>query len=161
MKSLRLVLIAGMTLAAAACGGKNEPQIEEREVIYTVDGTAMKGTIAYDASLTGKRPGILVVHEWWGHNAYARKRARMLAEMGYTALAVDMYGEGKQADHPDDAMQFAGEVMQDIGAARARFVAALDTLRNHRTTDPARIAPLRRLIDAEMSVFTETAPRTR
>ncbi|MGB2957657.1 MAG: dienelactone hydrolase family protein [Bacteroidota bacterium] len=142
MKSLNFVLIVGMTLAAAACGGKNEPRIEEREVVYTVDGTAMKGTIAYDASLTGKRPGILVVHEWWGHNAYARKRARMLAEMGYTALAVDMYGEGKQADHPDDAMKFAGEVMQNMATARARFVAALDTLRHHQTTDPTKIAAI-------------------
>jgi len=142
MKSVTFVFIVAMAIVASACGKRGGPQIEEREVVYTADGTSMKGTIAYDASITGKRPGILVVHEWWGHNAYARKRARMLAELGYTALAVDMYGDGKQADHPEDAQAFASEVMQNMETARARFVAALDTLRSQETTDPANIAAI-------------------
>jgi dienelactone hydrolase len=142
MKVLVIFLATCMAIAFAACGEPARSRIEEREVVYTADGVSMKGTIAYDASLKGMRPGILVVHEWWGHNAYARKRARMLAELGYTALAVDMYGEGKQATHPDDAMKFAGEVMQNMGTARARFVAALDTLRNHETVNPEKIVAI-------------------
>jgi dienelactone hydrolase len=91
----------------------------------------MKGYLAYDAALKGKRPGILVVHEWWGHNDYARSRAKQLAEMGYTALAVDMYGDGKLADHPDDAGQFASDVKKNREQATARFLAARDVLAAH------------------------------
>ena len=100
-----------------------------KEISYTQGETVMKGYIAYDDSVSGKRPGILVVHEWWGHNDYARKRARMLAEMGYTALAVDMYGDGKTANHPKDAGKFAGAVAGNMPLAKARFEAALDVLR--------------------------------
>jgi dienelactone hydrolase len=102
----------------------------------------MKGYLAYDDKIKDKRPGVLVVHEWWGHNEYARKRARMLAELGYTALAVDMYGDGKQATHPQDAGKFAGELMQNIEGAKARFTAALDLLKKHGTVDAARIAAI-------------------
>src|SRR4030067_2731416 len=77
--------------------------------------------------------GILVVHEWWGHNEYARKRARMLAERGYTALALDMYGDGKQAHHPDDAQKFSSEVNQNEKLAKARFDAALALIKKEKT----------------------------
>jgi dienelactone hydrolase len=70
------------------------------------------------------------VHEWWGHDDYARKRARMLAELGYTALALDMYGDGKQAHHPDDAGKFSGEVRKNMPMAEARFKAAMELLKS-------------------------------
>ncbi len=76
-------------------------------IAYKINDTEFGGYLAYDDSIKGKRPGILVVHEWWGHNAYARKRADMLAKMGYTAFALDMYGKGKLADHPKDAKKFS------------------------------------------------------
>jgi len=100
----------------------------------------LKGYLAYDDSIKTKRPGILVVHEWWGHNEYARKRARMLAELGYTAFAVDMYGEGKQAKHPDDAGKFSTEVRQNMEMGKARFLAALKILKQHNSTNPEYIA---------------------
>jgi hypothetical protein len=81
-----------MTFAVAA-----QAAVQEQEVKYSADGTELWGHLAFDDSVEGKRPGILVVHEWWGLNDYARKRASMLAELGYTALAVDMYGGGKAA----------------------------------------------------------------
>ena len=87
--------------------------VQGKEVTYNNDGEILKGYIAYDDATKGKRPGVLVVHEWWGHNEYARKRARMLAELGYTALALDMYGDGKQARHPDEAGKFASEVAKN------------------------------------------------
>jgi dienelactone hydrolase len=118
------------------------PQIKGEEVSYTGGGVTMKGYLAYDANVKGKRPGVLVVHEWWGHNEYARKRARMLAELGYTALAVDMYGDGKQAMHPDDAGKFSGGLFKNFDTAKARFLAAMDTLKKHETVDPARIAAI-------------------
>ena len=103
--------------------------IVTREVSYKQGDTVMKGLVAYDDSIETVRPGILVVHEWWGLNDYARKRARMLAELGYTALAVDMYGDGKTAGHPDNAAKFSSAVGGNPELAKARFDAALDTLK--------------------------------
>ncbi len=131
---LFLVAAAGLTSAYAKAVGKN--------VDYTAGGVTLKGYLAYDESVKGKRPGVLVVHEWWGHNEYARKRARMLAEMGYTALAVDMYGDGKTAMHPDDAGKFSSEVMKNFDTAKARFEAAEDFLKKQPTVDPTRIAAI-------------------
>jgi dienelactone hydrolase len=102
-------------------------------VEYRQGDTLMKGYLAYDDAIKGKRPGILVVHEWWGHNDYARSRADQLAEMGYTALAVDMYGDGRLARHPDDAGKFAGEVKKNMDRATARFLAARNVLAAHST----------------------------
>ena len=109
-----------------------------KEVSYRTGGTVMKGYLAYDDAVSGKRPGILVVHEWWGHNEYARSRARQLAELGYTALAVDMYGEGKQAAHPDDAGKFSGALKKNMPLAEDRFKAALHLLREQPSVDSER-----------------------
>jgi dienelactone hydrolase len=116
--------------------------IQGKEVEYKADDVTMKGYLAYDDAVEGKRPGVLVVHEWWGHNEYARKRADMLAEMGYTALAVDMYGDGKTADHPKDAKAFSSAVFSDMDAAKARFNAALDTLTANETVDAEKTAAI-------------------
>ncbi len=112
--------------------------IVTREVSYSDGKTEMTGYLAYDDALEGKRPGVLVVHEWWGHNDYARSRAKQLAGMGYTALAVDMYGQGKTADHPKDAGAMSGAVMANLDQAKARFLAAKDLLESHETSDPER-----------------------
>jgi dienelactone hydrolase len=113
-----------------------------KEVTYTSDSLTMKGYIAYDDGVKEKRPGILVVHEWWGQNEYARKRAEMLAKLGYVALAVDMYGNGKQASHPDDAGKFASEVMSSLPGMKARFMAAMDVLKKDEHVDPAQISAI-------------------
>jgi dienelactone hydrolase len=131
------MLVLGITGVAAA-----EPRILGKAVDYSAQGVVMKGYLAYDESITGKRPGVLVVHEWWGLNDYARKRARMLAELGYTALAVDMYGDGKQAMHPDDAKAFSSELMKNFDVAQARFVTAMEFLKQQPTVDPGRIAAI-------------------
>jgi dienelactone hydrolase len=112
------------------------------EVSYEHNGVTFKGYIAYDNSVMGKRPGVLVVHEWWGHNAYARKRADMLAELGYTALALDMYGEGKQAHHPKDAGAFSAAVKANMAEAEGRFMAAYEVLANHKTVNKKKIAAI-------------------
>ena len=127
---------------AAGTTGERPLNIKGEEVTYEADGISMKGFIAYDANRTGQRPGVLVVHEWWGHNEYARKRASMLAELGYVALAVDMYGDGLQADHPEDAGKFSSAVFQNIEGAKARFTRAMETLKAHDATDPDKIAAI-------------------
>lgn len=119
-----------------------EVALEGREVTYNTDSTQMKGYIVYDKNITTKRPGIVVVHEWWGHNDYTRDRANMLAALGYTALAIDMYGNGKQAAHPQDAGKFSGMVMQNIDEAKARFDAALEVLKSDPSVDKNHIAAI-------------------
>ena len=128
------LMFVWITAAQAAIVGE--------EVNYKADGTVMKGYLAYDDSIKDKRPGVLVVHEWWGHNPYARKRAKMLAELGYVALAVDMYGDGKQAAHPDDAGKFSGEVKKNMPVAKKRFLAAMHVLKKDRHVDSDHIAAI-------------------
>ncbi len=104
----------------AACSMNSQAEISTKELTYRINGNDYTGFMAYDAK-KGKRPGILVVHEWWGHNAYARDRAKQLAHEGYTAFALDMYGEGKLADHPNDAKAFMSEVTSNMSLAEQRF----------------------------------------
>ena len=117
-------------------------KVKGTEVTYASDSTNLKGYIAYDENIKEKRPGILIVHEWWGHNSYVRERADMLAELGYTAIAVDMYGDGKQANHPDDAGKFAMSVMSNLPEATARFNAAMKLLQEHESVDSEKIAAI-------------------
>ncbi len=117
-------------------------EIKGEEVEYKANGTTLKGYLAYDDSINGKRPGILVVHEWWGHNEYARKRADMLAELGYTALAVDMYGEGKNTKHAEDAKKFMTDVMSNMEVAQKRFGAAMDFLKAQPSVEPDKMAAI-------------------
>jgi dienelactone hydrolase len=127
MKTIVAAVLLVLFAAAA------QATVVGEEVSYRAGATEMKGYLAYDDAVTGKRPAVLVVHEWWGHNDYARMRARMLAAMGYTALAVDMYGDGKTADHPQDAGKFATAVNSDMEQRRSRFLAAKAVLEQHPT----------------------------
>lgn len=142
MKTL-LIKLAVFTWILSVVGvTAAESKIQGKTVEYSAQGVVMKGYLTYDDNIPGKRPGVLVVHEWWGLNDYARKRARMLAELGYTALAVDMYGGGKRAIHPGDATKFSSEVMKNFDVAKARFMAAMDFLEQQPTVDPTRIAAI-------------------
>ncbi|WP_115461782.1 dienelactone hydrolase family protein [Winogradskyella aurantiaca] len=119
-----------------------EVKIKGEEITYTADSISMKGYIAFNENQKGKRPGIIVIHEWWGHNDYVRERADQLAEIGYTAIAIDMYGDGKQAEHPDDAGKFAMSVFSNLPEATARFNAALELLKQQESVDPEKIAAI-------------------
>ncbi|MEZ5318932.1 MAG: dienelactone hydrolase family protein [Vicinamibacterales bacterium] len=134
---------------AAAAGGAATPvaaapraPVASREVSYQHDGTPFTGFVAWDAEARERRPGVLVVHEWWGHDDHARFQARRLAEAGYVGFALDMYGDGKFAEHPDDAQQFSQEVMSREGVALARFNAARAVLAADPHVDPDRIAAI-------------------
>lgn len=132
-----------MCLALFLSANAAYAEIIQEEVTYSgKDGIDLKGFIAYDNATKDKRPGVLVVHEWWGHNQYARDRAKMLAELGYVAMALDMYGEGKQAHHPEEAQKFSSAIAQNMDLAKARFQAALDVLKANPHTDAARIAAI-------------------
>lgn len=138
MMRFSYVLTASLLLATTGASAA----LKTETVTYNSNGTELKGYIAYDDSIKGERPGVLVVHEWWGHNEYPRERARMLAEEGYIAFALDMYGEGKTADHPDTAGKFAGEVRKNMDVAEARFRAALEELKKHPLSEDDDIAAI-------------------
>ncbi|NKC17157.1 MAG: prolyl oligopeptidase family serine peptidase [Gammaproteobacteria bacterium] len=106
---------------------------------YQAGDATMHGHIAYDTD-AGARPGVLVVHEWWGLTDYLQRRAQMLAELGYTALAVDMYGGGQVATAPDAAGALMNGVLGDMNLATQRIQAAYDALAGSEHTDASRMA---------------------
>lgn len=136
------LFIAALTTGCNATMDSKAKALATEQVTYTVDGKTMKGYLAYDANSKKQRPGVLVVHEWWGLNDYVRKRADMLAGLGYTALAVDMYGDGKTADHPKQAGAFATAVRENWAEGKERFLAALQVLRQQPSVDPNHIAAI-------------------
>lgn len=116
--------------------------IKEDSVSYTLDGKNYKGYVVYDSINKDKRPGVLVVHEWWGLNDYSRGRAKQLAELGYIAMAVDMFGDGKQGDDPAAAQALATPFYQDPTLAKTRLDAALNKLKTYSQLDTANVAAI-------------------
>ncbi len=116
--------------------------IKKEDMSYEVKGVKHSAHIASGAKEGEKKPGIIIVHEWWGHNDYARSRADMLARQGYVAMSIDMYGEGKQAHHPDDAGKFAKQATKNFKLAKKRFTTALNILKKRDDVDPDKIAAI-------------------
>jgi len=137
MKNKLLLCIALLTFSINALAA-----IQSKEVKYEVDGISLTGYVAWDDSVKGKRPGVLVVHEWWGHNDYVRKRAEDLAKLGYVGFALDMYGDNKLAQHPTDAGTFMQEAMSRFDVMQARFAAAKNELSKMEQVDASKIAAI-------------------
>src|SRR5215472_230804 len=114
-------------------------EVKTKEITYKEGGTELQGFLAWDDAAKGKRPGILVVHEWWGHNEHARNQAKRFAKEGFVAFALDMYGKGKVAEHPTDAQKFMQEALKDPATMEARFKAALEILKKEPNVNPAKI----------------------
>ena len=133
----------GLAMAAVLLSqSPGNADVKTRELEYRQGETVLQGFIAWDDAARGKRPGVLVVHEWWGHNEHARNQARRLAEAGYVGLALDMFGKGKVATHPQDAQAFVNEVTKDPAVLAARFNAALEQLKRDPHVDTTRIAAI-------------------
>ena len=152
-KRLPAAAAAGILLTTAACNSNNSKkadkdektnamQIKEEAVTYSADTVTMNGFVAYDASTDKKRPVVLIVHEWWGVNDYTRSRAKQLAELGYLAMAIDMYGNGKQGDNPEMAGQLAMPFYKDPAMAKARFDAALAKVKLMPQADTNQVAAI-------------------
>lgn len=116
--------------------------IKTQTVEYKVGEVTHKGFLAYDDANTDTRPGVLVVHEWWGLNDYAKRRATMLAELGYVAFAPDMFGEGKTTSDPKQANEWATDHGSDLMRARQRVMAAFDQLSKSPHVDTSRLAAI-------------------
>jgi len=119
-----------------------EARIITRTMEYRQDGTVMRGFLAYDDGLKAKRPGVLVVHEWWGLNDFARERAVKLAGLGYVALAADMYGGGATTTDREEAGKLAGALLKNPDLLRARAQAAFKVLVADPRVDPKRPAAI-------------------
>lgn len=135
---MRFTLAACMLLVTAL----GHAAVIGKAVTYIENGDTLKGYLAYDDKFTERRPGVIVVHEWWGQNSYARHRADMLAGLGYVAFALDMFGNGRLAATPDEAKKLVGEVTGKPGLMSARFAAALNQLRRNTHVDTTRLGAI-------------------
>lgn len=136
---MRLLLILAL---AAAFGTPAVAAVQTKPVEYQFEGVTFKGVMSYDDAQTGKRPGVLVIHEWWGLDEHAKSRAAELAKMGYVAFACDMYGNGKVAEHPMDANAMASDVRKNVAVWRGRAKAALDVLAKNEMVEPTQLAAI-------------------
>ena len=121
---------------------KDSANIKEEAVSYSLDTVTMNGFVAYDANKEGKRPVILVVHEWWGLTDYPRMRAKQLAELGYFAMAVDMFGHGKTLDNPSDAQNTAMPFYQNPQMGYKRLMAAAEKAKTFPQADSSQVVAI-------------------
>ncbi len=130
-----LALIIALSLSGAASAA-----VKTEAVQYRDGDQVLTGYLSYDDALTGPRPGVMVVHEWWGLNDYAKKRAEMLAELGYVAFAADMYGDNKVTTHAPDAKGWMMQITENQAAWQQRALAGLETLKASDKVNPQRLA---------------------
>ncbi len=133
---MRLLLSVTLLLAAFSL----QAAVQEKKIEYNLDGNAMTGYLYWDDAIEGKRPGVLLIHEWWGLNDYARERARMLAELGYVAFAADMYGSGKVTTKASHAKGMMQAVTGDMNVWRGRGLAGLEQLQQSGMVDGDNVA---------------------
>ncbi|HKK42650.1 MAG TPA: dienelactone hydrolase family protein [Bacteroidales bacterium] len=136
-----LILLAVLPFTAFAEG--NGPSgLTEKVVTYKAGGLTAHSFVVFDSNIKGKRPAVLVVPEWWGLNDYARMRARQLAELGYIAMAVDMFGDGKTAANPGEAQKLTAPYYKDPSLTKEGIDAAIIEIKNFPETDPSHIAAI-------------------
>ncbi len=156
-KKFKVTLFIALIIAGSAvltgCWGDNNSgskndmnnadknmNIVSQKTTYMADNDTMVGYLFYDKNSNEAKPGIIVIHEWWGNNSYAQKRAEMLAELGYTVLAADMYGNGLTVETPQEAQKNAEEVYSDPELLKLRMMAAHQTLAKSDKVDKDKIA---------------------
>ena len=138
MRFARTLAVSAALLWSASAASA---ALQAHAVDYSAGGTQLQGYLAWDDAVKGRRPGVIVVHEWWGYNAHARRAAERLAKAGYVAFALDMFGKGKLAEHPDQAQAFVAEAMKDANTPD-RFNAALAVLKSDSHCDSTRIGAI-------------------
>lgn len=131
------VLVVFFLLGTAA-----QAKVATQPIAYQHETVNLEGYLAYDDSLKEKRPGVLVVHEWWGLNDYARKRAEQLAGMGYVAFALDMYGKGRVTTHPQEAGEWMKQIAGNVELWGQRALSGLKVLEKDPRVDPGRIVAI-------------------
>lgn len=137
----RNLIAASMSIVVAALSVANVAlaEIREQAVAYKDGDTVLKGFVTYDDASNARRPGVIVVHEWWGINQHMRDEARRYAAAGYTAFVADMYGEGRTAENPKDARALMDFMRNNPALVKSRFAAAQEVLMKNSTVDASRI----------------------
>ena len=128
-------------ILAALVTGMSDAAVIEKNITYQEGDTVLEGFLAYD-DVAGKRPGVVLVHEWWGLTEHPKNWARRLASEGYVAFALDMYGKGNVTDDSQQAGKWAGQFYGDPALAERRFNAGLAVLRAEETVDASRVAAI-------------------
>ena len=129
---IKLMFFAGALFASTS----SLAEIQTEAVEYRDGDTLLQGYVSWDNDIEGKRPGILVVHEWWGLDNYARQRAEMLADLGYVAFAVDMYGKGQVTNHADQANAWMTQITDNIDGWQKRANLWLNHMKAHPLVNP-------------------------
>jgi dienelactone hydrolase len=132
----------GLSLAFVLLAGAANAEIKTKEISYKDGDTELTGLLAWDDAADGKRPGVVVVHEWWGLNDYAKSRAEQLAGEGYVAFALDMYGDGKVTTHADEAGAWMKQIASNIETWARRAQLGLDVLKAQPQVDAGKIAAI-------------------
>ena len=127
---------------AFAAASLAQAKVATKDIAYEQDGQKLEGYLAYDDAKSGPRPGVLVIHEWWGLNDYVKSRTKQLAEMGYVAFAADMYGDHKVTRDAKQAQEWSGAFYSTPAKFAARSKAGLDVLRSQPQTDKSRLAAI-------------------
>ena len=135
-----LILSVSLPLLALGLAASAAAEVHAWTYDYKDGDAQLEGYVAYDSPGTAKKPGVLVVHEWLGLDAYARSRADQLARLGYVAFAADIYGKGIRPANTEEAGKQAGLYRADRKLMRSRINAALAELRKQPGVDPAKIA---------------------
>ena len=130
------------TDTAAAKTDSTSVSIKEENVNIDADTVSMHNYVAFDQNKTGKRPVILIVPEWWGLNDYPKSRARQLAGLGYIAMAVDLYGNGRIAEDPKQAQAMSSTFYGNPQLALTRMQAALDKAKTYPEADTSKVAAI-------------------
>jgi dienelactone hydrolase len=133
-------LFCALLIAASAFGSR--AAIHTETVDYKQGDATLEGFVAYDDAVQGPRPGILIVHQWMGLTDYEKKRAQMLAQLGYVAFCADIYGKGVLPKNTQEAGALAGKYKSDRPLLRARVNAALAALRQQALVDQKRVAAI-------------------
>lgn len=136
-----LALVVAL-LALVILPGSGGAAIQTKTVEYRDGEAELKGYLVWDDSSEEKRPGVVVVHEWWGLNDYARKRAEMLASMGYAAFAVDMYGKDQVTQHAEEAGGWMKQITANVESWQRRALLGLNLLRDEAIVDPERLGAI-------------------
>jgi dienelactone hydrolase len=136
---MRLLIPTLLTLGIALTA---QAQIHTETIEYKQGDTVLEGYLAYDSAVKGQRPGVLIAHQWKGLTDYEKKRAEMLARLGYTAFALDIYGKGIRPKSNQEAGAQAGKYKSNRDLLRARAQAGLAVLQRHELTDPRRVVAI-------------------
>lgn len=142
IKHTRLALVFVLTLAGIWFVSDARAEIKTKTITYKDGDITLKGMMAWDSAKSRKRPGVLVIDEWWGLTNYAKNRVRRLAAAGYVAFAADMYGDGRTTNDFKQARKLMKQVTGDVAVWNRRAQLGLDVLKAGPNVDGSKLAAI-------------------